>query len=123
MSIKLERLSHTFVEEISKILMSEIKDNDLKFITITDAKISSDLSYAKIYYTTLNDDKKEEINKALNKASGFIRTKLCERVEIRKMPEVTFVYDESIERGSKVTEIITLLKVLSETFSNNPQIA
>ena len=57
MSIKLERLSHTFVEEISKILMSEIKDNDLKFITITDSKISNDLSYSKNYYTNLNENK------------------------------------------------------------------
>ena len=110
MSIKLERLSHTFVEEISKILMSEVKNNDLKFITITDAKISSDLSYAKIYYTTLNDDKRDEINKEINKASGFIRTKLCDRVDIRKMPELTFVYDESIEYAKNIENIIDNLK-------------
>lgn len=110
MSIKLERLSHTFVEEISKVLMSEVKDQDLKFITITDAKISSDLSYAKIYYTTLNEDKKDEINKSLEKASGFIRTKLCERVDIRKMPELHFVYDESIEYAKNIENIIENLK-------------
>ena len=109
MSIKLERLSHTFVEEISKVLMSEVKDNDLKFITITDAKISSDLSYAKIYYTTLKENKKE-IDEALNKASGFIRTKLCDRVEIRKMPELHFVYDESIEYAQNIENIIENLK-------------
>ena len=109
MSIKLERLSHTFVEEISKVLMNEVKDNDLKFITITDAKISSDLSYAKIYYTTLKENKKE-IDEALNKASGFIRTKLCDRVEIRKMPELHFVYDESIEYAQNIENIIENLK-------------
>ena len=109
MSIKLERLSHTFVEEISKILMSEIKDNDLKFITITDSKISNDLSYAKIYYTTLNENK-EEITKKLNKASGFIRTKLCERIELRKMPELNFIYDESIEYAKNIENIIENLK-------------
>lgn len=106
MSIKLERLSHTFVEEISKILSEEVKDPNLEFTTITSAKISSDLSYAKVYFTTLLDDKKNEILKTLNKASGFIRKELCERVDIRKMSELTFVYDDSIEYGNKIEKII-----------------
>lgn len=106
MSIKLERLSHTFVEEISSILQEEVKDPDIEFVTITSCSISSDLSYAKVYFTCLNDNKREEVTKALNNASGFIRNKLCDRVEIRKMPEITFVYDESIEYGNKIEKII-----------------
>lgn len=106
MSIKLERLSHTFVEEISIILKEETRDEDFKYVTLTSCKISSDLSYAKIYFTCLNDEKKEEVIKSLNNASGFIRTKLCDKVDIRKMPELTFVYDESIEYGNKIEKII-----------------
>ena len=106
MSIKLERLGSTFVEEISKILYEEVKDPNIGYVTITSAKISSDLSYAKIYFTSLLDDKREEVLKSLNKASGFIRKELCERVEIRKMPELTFVYDDSIEYGNKIEKII-----------------
>lgn len=106
MSIKLERLSHTFVEEISMILNEETRDNDFDYVTITSCTISSDLSYAKVYFTCLNDNKKDEIIKSLNNASGFIKTKLCERVEIRKMPEITFIYDESISYGNKIEEII-----------------
>ena len=110
MSIKLERLGHIFTEEISKIIMTEIKDEKIKFVTITYVKISSDLSYAKVYFTTLDDDNRDEILKALNKASGFIRSQLFERVEIRKMPELTFVYDESIEYGNKIENIIDKIK-------------
>lgn len=110
MSIKLERLGSTFVEEISKIIKEEIKDPDISFVTITSCNISSDLSYAKVYFTCLNDERKEEILKSLNKASGFIRKELCDRVEIRKMPEISFVYDNSIEYGNKIEHILEEIK-------------
>jgi len=110
MSIKLERLASTFVEEISVIIKEEIKDPDINFVTITSCNISSDLSYAKVYFTCLNDKRREEILKDLNKASGFIRKELCNRVEIRKMPELTFVYDDSIEYGNKIEHILEEIK-------------
>ena len=106
MSVKLERLQNAFVEEISKIIREDIKDKRISFITITYCKISSDLSYAKVYFTCLNDNEREEIIKVLNKASGFIERRLCEIVDIRKMPEITFVYDDSIEYGNKIENII-----------------
>ena len=105
MSVKIDRLNNMFVEEISKIIHEEIKDKDIGFVTITDAKITNDLSFAKIYITSL-DDNREKVLNALNKASSFIRTMLCDRVKIRKMPEIHFVYDESIEYGKKIEDII-----------------
>ena len=106
MSIKLERLGNIFVEAISKVIHEEVKDDDIKFVTITAVDISSDLSYAKVYFTNLIDAEREKVTKALNRASGFIRGKLFDIVEIRKMPELTFVYDESIEYGNKIEKII-----------------
>lgn len=105
MSVKIDRLNNMFVEEISKIIHEEIKDKDIGFVTITDARITNDLSYAKIYITSLDDNRGKVLN-ALNKASGFIRSLLCDRVKIRKMPEIHFVYDESIEYGKKIEDII-----------------
>ena len=105
MSVKIDRLNNMFVEEISKIIHQEIKDKNVSFVTITDAKITNDLSFAKIYVTTL-DNNREKVLNALNKASGFIRTLLCDRVKIRKMPEIHFVYDESIDYGKKIEDII-----------------
>lgn len=110
MSIKLERLSHIFIEEISKILQTEVKDEQLKFVTITDVKISNDLSHAKVYFTILNEEKGKEVTNSLMKASGFIRTKLCNNVEIRKMPELHFIYDESIDYANQIENIIEKLK-------------
>ena len=105
MSLKIDRLNNMFVEEISKIIHSEIKDKEVGFVTVTEARITNDLSFAKIYVTTLNNDR-EKVVATLNKASGFIRTMLCDRVKIRKMPEIHFVYDTSIEYGKKIEEII-----------------
>ena len=105
MSVKIDRLNNLFVEEISKILRTEIKDERISFVTITACKITNDLSFAKVYITTLDNDREKALN-TLNKASGFIRTMLCDRIKIRKMPEIHFVYDESIEYGKKIEDII-----------------
>ncbi len=106
MSLKIDRLNSTYVKEISHILANEIKDKDIKFVTITDCKVTNDLSFAKVYFTVLDDTKKKETLKALNSASSFIRKCLAERVDVRHTPELTFVYDESIEYGKKIENII-----------------
>lgn len=105
MSVKIDRLNNTFVEKISEILHDEVKDKNVKFVTITEVRITSDLSFAKVYFTSLDENKKQ-VTDALNKASGFIRSALCDKVQIRKMPEIHFVYDESIEYGKKIDDII-----------------
>ncbi len=110
MSVKLDRLGHIFTEAISKIINEEVKDDDIKFVTITAVDITNDLSYAKVYFTNLIDTDREKVTKALNRASSFIRGKLFDEVEIRKMPELTFIYDESIEYGKKIEKIIEEIK-------------
>ena len=106
MSIKIDRLNNLFLEEISKILRTEIKDERISFVTITDVKITSDLYYAKVYVTVLNDKERDNIIKLLNKASNFIERELSHRIEIRRMPNITFVYDESIEYANNIEKII-----------------
>lgn len=105
-NIKIERLNHAFQEEISMILMTEIKDEDIKFLTITGVDTTSDLSFAKVYYTVLDNSKKEKTAEALKGASSFIRTKLAERVDIRHTPELKFIYDNSIAYGEHIEKII-----------------
>lgn len=106
MSIKIDRIASNLVKEISYILSNEVKNPNIKFVTITDCHVTNDLSYAKVYYTVLDTDKLEETKKALKNASGFIRKELMDRVEIRYMPELEFIYDESIEYGKKIENII-----------------
>ena len=106
LSIKIERLNHKFAIEISNIIREEIKDERINFVTITDVNITNDLSHAKVYVTVLNDSEKELALKALNKARGFIEMELSKRVEIRKMPELTFIYDDSITYGSRIDKVL-----------------
>ena len=106
MSIKIERINHSMIREISYILEREVKDKSIKFVTITDVKVTNDLSFAKVYFTVLNDEYRNDTLKALRQASGFIRSKLCERIDIRHMPELEFVYDESIAYGKLIEDKI-----------------
>lgn len=105
-NVKIERLNHAFQEEISMILMTEIKDEDIKFVTITDVDTTADLSYAKVYFTVLDDSKRKTTLDALNNAASFIRGKLSERVEVRHTPELKFIYDTSIDYGKHIDKII-----------------
>lgn len=106
MSIKIDRINHSMIREISYVLANEVKDQHIKFVTITDVKVTNDLSFAKVYFTILNEEYKNETLKALKQASGFIRSKLCERIDIRHMPELEFVYDESIAYGKLIEDKI-----------------
>ena len=94
MSLKIERLNNLIMREVSIILEREVKDRGIEFVTVTAVKTTSDLSFSKIYVTILNDDKKDEIMKSLKGASGFIRKTLADRIEVRHIPKLEFVYDE-----------------------------
>ena len=106
MSIKIERISDALIEQISYIISNKVKNKDINFVTITDVKVSSDLGFAKVYFTVLDNSKIDTTLKALKEASGFIRHELRDRIDIRQIPELTFIYDESIEEAKKIEEII-----------------
>lgn len=110
MSVKIDRIASNIAKEISYILASEVKNQDIKFVTVTDCKVTNDLSFAKVYVTVLEDNKKEITIKALNNAAGYIRRELADRIDIRHIPELTFVYDESIDYGKKIETIIEQIR-------------
>ncbi|MEG1351131.1 MAG: 30S ribosome-binding factor RbfA, partial [Bacilli bacterium] len=95
-----------FIKEISIIVNNELKDEKIKFVTITGCEVSNDLSFAKVYFTSLNENKKEQLTNILNKAAPYIRSVLSQRVDIRHTPELKFYYDESIDYGRKIEDII-----------------
>ena len=105
-NVKIERLNHAFQQEISIILMREVKNEDIKFVTITGVETTSDLSYAKVFYTVLNESKKDVVEEALNKVAPFIRSKLSQRVDVRHTPELKFIYDESIAYGQHIEKVL-----------------
>ena len=109
-SYKIPRLASEIERAISDILANEARDEILKTITITGCNLAKDLSYAKIYFTSMSSLSKEEIEKEVNEASHFIRGRLSERVDMRHTPELKFLYDESIAYGERIEKIIKDLK-------------
>ncbi len=110
MSRKTERVSSLFREEISNLLLREVKDPRLAgVISITEVMITPDLRSAHIYVSMMgSEEEKKGIMSGLESASGFIRRELARRVEIRRIPDLFFVRDDSIEKGTR------LLKLLDE---------
>ena len=104
MTIKNERINSNLQKEISYIIANEVKNPNIKFVTITACDVTSDLSYARVYFTTLGNI--NETLKGLKSAKGYIRRTLADRIELRHIPELEFIYDESIEYGKKIEEKI-----------------
>lgn len=103
--VKLERFNNAFMEELNIIFGTEIKNPLLKQVVVNAVKITNDLSYAKVYFTCFNEDRLLVL-KELNESSGFLRHELANRVDIRHTPELTFVYDESLEYAKKIEDKI-----------------
>jgi ribosome-binding factor A len=111
MKVKTERLSNLLLKEINDILYNEIRDIDISGTTATYVKLANDLSYAKVYCSVFNKEKKDKAIHDLNNAEGFIKNILCKRkLPIRIIPSLEFVYDDSIEYGMKIEKIIQDIK-------------
>lgn len=106
MSIKGERVSSDVLRELGMIFLTEVKDENFKGVTLTNADVTNDLSFAKIYFIVNDESKKDLITKELNEASSYFRTMLADRLEIRHTPELKFIYDDSIAYGQRIEEII-----------------
>lgn len=104
-AVKLERYNNGFMEELNIIFGTEVKNEVLKSVVVTSVKITNDLSFAKVYYTCFNEDKKL-VSKELRESEGYLRTMLAKRIDMRHTPELNFVYDESIEYAKRIEDKI-----------------
>lgn len=105
MSVKIDRLSNSVLEVLSKIIFEEVKNPILKNVILTSCSVTNDLSFAKVYFTCMNEDKDKVLNE-LNEAKGFLRGKLSQNIDIRHTPELVFEFDNSIEYGMNIERII-----------------
>lgn len=104
-SVKLERYNNAFMEQLNIIFGTEVKNQILKSVVVTGVKITNDLSFAKVYFTCFNEDRKIVL-KELKESSGFLRSEVAKRIDIRHTPELNFVYDESLEYAKKIEDKI-----------------
>ena len=91
-------------KELSHILLTDTKDPKLRFVSITDVKVTRDLSYASVYVTFYDGHKRL---KELNEAKGYLRSKLAKALNIRKIPELNFVLDDSFDKAKRIEDILS----------------
>lgn len=101
-----KRLERDIEKYIPMIIQRESTDELLKTITITDCELSHDLSFCKVYFTSLSSLDKKALEKEVNEASSFIRGFLSKMLEMRITPALRFTYDDSIEYGNKIENIL-----------------
>jgi ribosome-binding factor A len=104
----MERVNTLIKREISSLIQHELRDPRLdEFIAVTEVDTTQDLQYAKIFVSSLSGQQEEaKILGVLNRASGFLRTALAHNVTLRRVPELHFVWDNSIEHGDRILRLI-----------------
>ncbi len=102
-------------EEISMIVQREIKDPGLGFVTVIDVKMSEDLKYAKVFYSVYGSDEEREMTaEALKRATSYVKHLLGERVRMKYMPDITFVFDTEQEKAARIDAILKRAGDVSE---------
>ncbi len=115
---RFERINEELKREISHIINYELKNpNVTGMISVTRANITPDLKYAKVYVSILNSKNIKETLAGLKKSSGFIRTEIAKRINLRITPELVFELDDSIEYGARIDSI--LKDIIKDVDPNN----
>jgi ribosome-binding factor A len=106
-----EKVGDQIRQEISEMLLRGLKDPRIGFVTITKVAVSDDLRQAKVYYSVFGgDEEKEDSHQGLESATGFIKRELGRRLRLKYMPEITFLFDDSLEYGAHIEELLQKVK-------------
>jgi len=106
-----DRIAESIREEISSILLQEINDPRIQFVSVMRVEVSADLQHAKIFVSIIgSDDKKQEAFEGLKSARGFIQRKLGKRIRLRYTPEISFKMDTSVDEGMHIYELLQEIK-------------
>lgn len=110
-----ERIQEEIKKIVSHILQQEVKDPNVGFVTVTSVELSGDFRHAKVFVSILDDKQKQrETLAGLEKATGFIRSELGKQIRLRHVPELVFVFDESIEHGDHINKLLKELNPSKE---------
>lgn len=101
-----QKLGDLIQRELSELLQRELRDPRVGMITITGVDVSPDFSHARVFYTTLDASHVQDVERGLKRAAGFLRSQLARRIRLYTSPELRFEYDESVERGDRLSRLI-----------------
>ena len=101
------RVGEQIREELAELIARQVQDPGIGFVTLTRASVTPDLQQARVYYTTIGDQKaRQETARALERAKPFLRRLVGQRLRLRRVPELQFFFDESIERQDRIERIL-----------------
>ena len=110
-SHRANRVAEEIKREVTKLLLEEIKDPRIGFVTVTDVEVTPDIRYAKIFVSIYGDDEaKVQSLKALDNVKGLVRGELGKRMRLRYTPEISFKFDPSIEYGARIMKLLGEVK-------------
>lgn len=101
------RMADQIQKDIMSILRAKVKDPRISWVTVNDVELANDYSLAKIYYSVLQTEQRDGIAKALESAKSFIRSELSKGLTTYTVPQLKFIFDESLERGSHILSLIS----------------
>ncbi len=108
---RLERLRELIKSEFGQILQRDLKDPRIGFVSVTDVELSNDYSHVRIFVSVMGDHETKRLTmEGLESAKGHIRTELGRRIRLRHTPEVHLIADNSIERGSRIFQLLEEVK-------------
>ena len=106
-----DRIADLILQELAEVLLRKVQDPRLSDITLTSVEVSADLRHAKIYYSLLGDDeKRSKAALGLESAKGFVKRELGKRLQLRRIPDISFYFDASLEHGSHIDRLLAELK-------------
>jgi ribosome-binding factor A len=110
--IRPEKVAHLMRREVADILERKLRDPRLgSTVTVTDVQVTHDLSFARIFVTVLGDaEARVRAMETLKHATGFVRHELGDRLDLREVPELRFEYDDSLDRGHRVEDLLRKLE-------------
>ena len=101
-----ERVAGQIRRDLARLIQQEVKDPKVGFVSLSDVEVTRDLSHAKVFITVFDPEKAEESLQTLQKAASFLRSRLGQELRLRHVPELHFVHDDSVEKGSRIDELI-----------------
>ena len=105
--LRIEKLQELIKQEMSKMLLKELKDPRIGFVTVTDVEMTGDLREAKIFVSVMGDEEQVKNSlEGLNSALGFVRREIGQRVRLRFTPEISFALDTSLDYGDHIQKLL-----------------
>lgn len=100
------RVAELLQRELAQLIRAGVTDPDLGMVTVSGVEVARDLGHARVYVTAIQEQNADRVVSALNKAAGCLRHQLAQRTSLRRVPMLRFVFDHSVEQGSRVSALI-----------------